>query len=567
MSSREINESDSFMNNPNLKQVGVKIQMTVDQAVEYVLCANDPIYFITKYLKVISLDHGEVPFELYEYQKGFIETIHQNRFVLARWARQMGKSTTCAAYFVWYMIFNKKKFISIMANKAEIAFEILYRVKEMYESVPIWLQQGVKRWNVKSIGLENGSRILASATTPSAIRGKSVNILFIDEVAHIPKKLWDQFYLSSYPTLTSGDTTQMIFVSTPKGLNHFYEFYVGSPANGFVISDATWELHPNRDEEWKKITLGKMTVEQFAQEMECSFIGSSYSLINPGTLTTLKAEDPIEIAEGLWVFEAPIKDQNYCITADVSEGLAQDHSTFHVFKLTDMKNGMLEEVASFQDNRMDPITFASTLYRIGTYYNTAPILVEANDVGRQVVRYLKIDLEYEKVIRTRQEIDPARPSADKSRDYGLRVNKRTKRIGCINFKLFLEKGKFKLKCARTIEELKHFVRPPEVAEKEGTFKAEDGYHDDLVMPLVNLSFIFGTKHFENAFETKSLLEMFKESVSDRSDIAKALSEIHVPIISTRPSTGGMISISETFSVRPRGVEYLERHEREWFAKG
>lgn len=558
----------SFMNNPNLKQVGVKISMTVEQAVEYVLCANDPIYFITKYLKVISLDHGEVPFTLYDYQEEFINKIHTNRFVLARWSRQLGKSTTCAGYFVWYMIFNKKKFISIMANKAEIAHEILYRVKEMYESVPIWLQQGVKRWNVKSIGLENGSRILASATTPSAIRGKSVNILFIDEVAHIPKKLWDQFYLSSYPTLSSGDTTQMIFVSTPKGLNHFYEFYINSPGNGFVISDATWERHPNRDEEWKRVQLGKMSIEQFEQEQECSFIGSSYSLINPGTLTALKAEEPIEIAENLWIFEAPIKDQNYVITADVSEGLGMDYSGFHVLKLTDMRNGMLEQVATFYDNRTDPITYASTLYRIGTFFNTCPILVEANDVGRQVVRYLKIDLEYEGVIRTRQEVDPARPSADKTRDYGLRVTKRTKRIGCINFKLFLEKGKFKLRCARTIEELKHFVRPPEVAEKDGTFKAEDGYHDDLVMPLVNLSFIFGTKHFENAFETKSLLEMFKESVSDKADISKALSEIHIPIITPRPeSTGGMLSISDVFTPRPRSLSHLDRNEREWFSRG
>lgn len=557
-----------FNGNPRLKPVGVKTRFTMEQAMEFERCRTDPVYFIENYVNIISLDYGEVPFKLFDYQKDYVLTVTQNRFSIARWARQMGKSTTCGAVFIWMMIFFEKQLIAMMANKAETALEILYRIKEMYETVPLWLQQGVKTWNVKSISLENGSRIQASATTPSAIRGKAVNLLFIDEVAHIPKKLWDQFYLSSFSTITSGSTTKLIFVSTPKGLNHFYEFYIGAPENGFIVSDATWELHPRRDAEWKKATLSKMTTEQFAQEMECSFQGSSYSLIAPGTLTRLKKQEPIEIAETLWIFERPIEKQVYVITADVGEGLGLDHSAFHVLKINDIKSGVMEEVASFQDNRMDPITYATTIYRIASFYNMAYVLIESNDIGKQVVRYLKIDLEYPNLIRTRQEPDPARPSLDKTRDFGLRVNKRTRRLGCINFKMLLESGRFILKCGRTIEELKHFVRPPEVGEREGVFKAEDGFNDDLVMPFVNLSFIFGTKHFEQTFDTDSMLNMFKEASDSVADITKALAELHVPIVHNRASNPFM-SLSNPFnpfSVRPKGISDMDQNERLWFSK-
>lgn len=554
-----MSEDHSFKSNPNLKQVGMKINYTKEMIMEISRCSEDPIYFIEKYVKVLTLDYGEIPFKLYDYQKKFIKEIHNNRFNIARWARQMGKSTTCGAYFVWCSIFKDSQFIAIMANKVDTAIEIIYRVKQMYESVPVWLQQGVKTWNVKSFTLENGSRVQASATTASAIRGKTVNVLFIDEVAHIPKKLWDQFYLSSYPTITSGETTKLIFVSTPKGLNHFYDFYIGAPENGFVTSDATWELHPNRGKEWLSNILTKFTKEEFAQEFECNFLGSSYSLINPGTLTSLKHEEPLRIAENLWIFEEPVPNAQYIITADVSEGLGFDHSAFHVLRLNDIKNGQLEEVASFQDNRTDPIQYAAILFRIGMYYNTAHVLVESNDIGKTVIRYLKIDLEYPNVVRTKHEIDPARPSADKSRDFGLRVTKRTKRIGCINLKIFIESHKFKIKCKRTIEEFKHFVRPPEVAEKDGSFSADSGYNDDLIMPLVNLSFLFSTQAFTNMFETTSLIEMFKETIVN-SSIDTSLNDLHLPIFNIPERTHYFNPVG----VRLGQIRELELGERRWF---
>lgn len=574
-----LEEDQSFKNNPNLKQPGVKIECTPEQMIEIMKCQKDMIYFIENYVKIVTLDNGEQPFKLFDYQIEFLNNIDQNRFSAARWARQMGKSTTCAAYFVWKIIFEPKFLIAIMANKAETSQEILFRVKEMYESVPVWMQQGVLSWNVKSIILENKSRILAAATSSSAIRGKTVNILFIDEVAHIPKKMWDAFYLSSFPTITSGKTTKMVLVSTPKGLNHFYEIYIGAPENGFVVSDATWERHPFRDQTWLEHTKSKITEEQFAQEFECSWLGSSYSLINPGTLSALRPSSPKIIKENLWIFEEPIREViekragkdvvtvkggQYIITADVSEGLGMDHSAFSVMKLVDVKQGLLQQVASFKDNRIDPVSYASVLHRIGMFYNAAHILVESNDTGKLVIRHLKIDLEYPNLIRTKQEIDPAFPNKHKGRDYGLRVNKRTKRIGCINFKMFVERKRIILSCSRTIEEIKHFVRPPDVAERDGTYKAEEGHNDDLTMGLVNLSFLFSTKTFEHMFDSDNLIEMFKESVED-SRISKELDDIYVPIIAGahRANVLDIVNNHPTF----RNVNNLEKTERDWFLKG
>lgn len=579
----QINEEVTFKSNPNLKQPGVVHPLTFEQTLEMARCSADPVYFIENYLKVVTLDHGEQPFKLFDYQRDYIRSIHENRFNIARWARQMGKSTTCAAYFVWRVIFMPKQFIAIMANKADTAQEILFRVKEMYETVPTWLQQGVLTWNARSILLENKSRVISSATSSSAIRGKTVNILFIDEVAHIPTKMWENFYLSSYPTITSGTTTKMILVSTPKGLNHFYDLYKGSPENGFIVSDASWERHPNRDAKWLEETKNKVTEEQFAQEYECSWLGSSYSLINPGTLSIMLHKEPVSIVENLWIFEEPVKEISetrhgkkivtqpegkYIISADVSEGLGMDSSAFSVFRVIDSKNGILRQVASFKDNRTDPTSYAAILYRTGMFFNTAHILVESNDAGKLVIRHLKVDLEYPNMIRTKIEDDPSFPNKDKSREYGLRVSKRTKRIGCINLKMFVERSRFEVNCKRTIEEFKHFVRPPDVAERDGSYQADQGHNDDLVMGMVNLAFLFSTKTFERMFDTDNLINMFEQTVKD-SSISKAMDEIHLPITRNSPNNLTNLWASGQNSrgglhVVNRNVHDLDPNERKWF---
>ena len=196
--------SSYYLGNNNLKNIGVPIQYSEYELDEYIRCKSDPVYFIKTYCKIVSLDHGLINFDLYDYQVNFIQTMNDDRRVIAKMPRQMGKTQTVAAYIVWYVLFNPTKTVAVLANKATAAREIMSRFQLMYEYLPKFLQQGVKVWNRGDIELENGSKVFTGATSSSGIRGKSVNFLYVDEAAIIPNTVAEEFFTSTYPTISAG---------------------------------------------------------------------------------------------------------------------------------------------------------------------------------------------------------------------------------------------------------------------------------------------------------------------------------------------------------------------------
>ena len=160
----------SYLGNTNLKAAGVKVDFTKKQVEEYLKCSKDPVYFIKTYIKIVSLDEGLVPFDMWDFQEDIIEKVHNNRFVIAKLPRQTGKSTTMISYLLHYVLFNQDVNVAILANKLATARELLHRLQLAYEYLPKWMQQGRSEWNKGSIELENGSKILASATSSSAVR-------------------------------------------------------------------------------------------------------------------------------------------------------------------------------------------------------------------------------------------------------------------------------------------------------------------------------------------------------------------------------------------------------------
>jgi hypothetical protein len=270
-------KKDGYLGNPNLKPVGVQQQFTPEQVKEYIKCATDPVYFVEKYVKIVAVDKGLVPFEMYDFQRDLIAKLHANRFVIGKLPRQVGKTTTVGAYLLHYILFNQNMNVAILANKQSTAIEILGRIKMAYEYLPKWLQQGVIEWNKGSVVLENGSRILAAATSSSAIRGGSFNCILLDEFAHIPTQIAEEFFTSVYPTITSGQSTKMFIISTPNGLNMFYYYWKGAinNQNGYVPFEVHWSQVPKypggplRDEQWKREMISKTSEKQFEQEFEC----------------------------------------------------------------------------------------------------------------------------------------------------------------------------------------------------------------------------------------------------------------------------------------------------------
>ena len=259
--------NDSYNGNNNVKRDGVVTNFTKEQVQEYAKCMKDASYFARNYLKVVHLDKGLVPFNLYPYQEKMFEHFNENRFSIVLACRQSGKSISSVAYLLWYALFHSEKTIAILANKGSTAREMLARITLMLENLPFFLQPGCKALNKGSIEFANNSRIIAAATSGSSIRGLSINLLFLDEFAFVENDV--EFYTSTYPVVSSGKTSRVIITSTANGLgNTFHKIWEGAvqKTNTFAPFRVDWWDVPGRDEEWKKQTIDNTSELQFQQE-------------------------------------------------------------------------------------------------------------------------------------------------------------------------------------------------------------------------------------------------------------------------------------------------------------
>ena len=483
--------SNSYHGNPNLKPLGYQHDFSQEEIEEYVKCKNDPVYFIEKYVKIITLDRGLQPFKLYDCQKEKVDCIMNNRRVVLMEGRQQGKTVTSAACILHYTIFEEDKTVAIMANKSAAAREVLNRYQIMYENLPLWMQQGVKTWNKGDVELENNSKVLTAATTAAAIRGKSVNWLYIDEAAIIPNNVADEFFTSVYPTISAGETTKILLTSTPLGYNHFWKFWneAEKKENGFEHMFIPYYEIPGRDEKWleeQKQLLGEV---KFNQEVMCEFLGSTNTLINSQTIGRLSSKTPEFQNNGLDIYENPKEGHYYAIACDTARGIGGDYSAFVVVDITDMP---YKVVAKYRKNDIAPMLYPDVIGKVGRDYNNAFILVEVNDIGQQVAEILHQEVEYENILSTvtEQQRQYVSPGFGKATKHGVTTSKQVKRQGCFTFKSLLEEQKLLIFDEHIIHEISTFI------EKGNTYQADEGYHDDLVMCMV----LFGWLTSQNFFK-------------------------------------------------------------------
>ena len=496
-----------YLGNPNLKKSNVQQRFTKKQVGEYLKCAKDPIYFIRKYIKIVSLDEGIVPFDMYHFQEEMVTKFHENRFNIAKLPRQSGKSTIVTAYLLWYVLFNANVNVAILANKAPTAREMLQRLQLSYENLPKWLQQGIVGWNKGSLELENGSKILASATSSSAVRGMSFNIIFLDEFAFVPNHIADQFFSSVYPTISSGKTTKVIIISTPHGMNMFYKLWHDAErrANEYIPTEVHWSEIPGRDEAWKEQTIRNTSEGQFKVEFECEFLGSVDTLINPAKLRVMPYDDPIQQNRGLAVYNKVEEEKNYIVTVDVSRGVGNDYSAFCVMDTTTVPYTM---VARYKNNEIKPIVFPNIVVDIAKNYNNAYILCEVNDIGGQVADIIQYDLEYENLLmvamRGRAGQQLGQGFSGKKTQLGIKMSTAVKQIGCSNLKALIEDDKLIIKDYDTIAELTTFI------QKGQSFQAEDGCNDDLAMCLVIFAWMALQPYFKEMHDNDVRQRIFDD---------------------------------------------------------
>ena len=451
--------SEVYLGNPNLKKANTPIEFTEDQIIEFLKCKENPVYFARKYIKIVSLDKGLVPFDMYPFQEKLIQNFHDNRFNICKMPRQTGKSTTCVSYLLHYAIFNDNVNIAILANKASTARDLLGRLQLAYENLPKWMQQGIIAWNKGSLELENGSKISANSTSSSAVRGGSYNVIFLDEFAFIPNHIADDFFASVYPTISSGSSTKVIIVSTPRGMNHFFRMWHDAERdkNEYIPTDVHWSEVPGRDDKWKEQTIANTSEAQFRVEFECEFLGSTNTLINVSKLKNLVYEQPIQRNAGLDIYENAKPENNYLITVDVARGLGNDYSAFIVFDITEFP---YKVVAKYRNNEIKPMLFPNVIHEVGKAYNDAYLLIEVNDIGDQVASILHYDLEYENLLmasmRGRAGQIVGTGFSGKKSQLGVRMTAAVKKLGCSNLKTFLEDDKLLTVDYEIIDELTTF---------------------------------------------------------------------------------------------------------------
>ena len=500
--------AETYLGNPNLKAVGQNVEWTEESIKEYKKCWEDPEHFIQNYVRVVHVDRGLISFDMYPYQKKMINTFINDRFVICKMPRQTGKSTTIISFLLHYILFNESVNCAILANKLATARELLSRLQLAYEHLPKWMQQGVVVWNKGNIELENGSKILAAATSSSAVRGSSFNIIFLDEFAHVPNNIADQFFTSVYPTISSGETTKVFIVSTPLGLNMFYKLWVDAEEgrNNYTPIDVHWAEVPGRDDKWKQETIKNTSELQWNQEFECEFIGSTLTLIAPSKLRTMTFKNPIHSSNGFEIYEKPQPNKMYCVIADTAQGKEQDYSALSVFDISEIP---YKQVAKYRDNSISPMLYPNVIYQIGMQYNTAWLLVEVNDVGANVAETLHFELEYENIMmcsmhgRAGQKLGGG---FGKNAQLGIRTSKQLKRIGCAALKDMIETDKLIIYDFDTLAELTTF------ASKHNSYEAEEGSHDDLAMTLVIFAWLVQQQYFKDLTDLDIRKQMYKDQM-------------------------------------------------------
>lgn len=509
-------DHETYLGNPLLKGAYVQQQFTKEQLEEYLKCSEDPLHFIETYMKVVTLDQGLVDFKMYEFQRRIVRSVFDNRFTICKIPRQSGKTTTMIACILHLILFNPNYRAAILANKLKTATEIMDRLKVAYENLPKWLQQGIIEWNKTSITLENGSKLICSSTSSSAVRGSSYNFLLLDEFAFVPKQIAEEFFSSVYPTITSGTTSKTVIVSTPNGMNMFYKMWESarSGKSEFNAIEAHWWEVPGRDEKFKETTIRNTSERQWISEYECEFLGSQETLVKSSKIASLPFKTPIlETEEGLSVYENPVKGHIYAALVDTSRAIGQDYSAIVVLDVTAMP---YKVAAKFRNNTTPLQVLPELIQSIATKYNEAYVLVEINDTGQQVADILKDDLGYENMItitiKGKKGQKVGEGFGGGARTYnGIKMSSMVKKIGCSVVKEMIESDKLIVNDFDIIAEISTYVA------KSGSYEASEGYHDDLMACLVMFGWLTTQDYYKDLVNLDVRKRLFEEKLKKLED--------------------------------------------------
>ncbi len=485
--------------NDFVKKPRIKTEYTASDADELMKCSEDPYYFIENFVKVQHAIKGMIPLKLYGFQRGIINAYHNHRKSIILCSRQMGKTATAAAYLLWFAMFHPDKTILIAANVLRQALEIMHRIQTAYEECPDHIRAGVTEYNKGSISFDNGSRIIAQATTANTGRGMAISLLYCDELAFAPSNMVNDMFTSLSPTLATGG--KAIITSTPrsdvdmfanlwKGANDNFDEYGnvinadGVGSNGYYPFSAIWSDHPDRDQAWADTEIATIGRAKFEQEHCNSFVSDEETLIDSRVLARLKSVEPMFYTEQVRWYIEPIPNRSYMIALDPSLGTGGDFAAIQMFMLPE-----LIQVAEWQHNKTDVRGQVRILLQIlntlqgelmdhPQQHGEPEIFwtVENNSIGEAVLQVIQDTGEE----RFPGQMVSERKKKGKTRRFrkGLTTTSSTKLSSCARLKSLIETERMIVNSVQSLRELKMFI------SRGSSYAAKQGEHDDLVTGLL-----------------------------------------------------------------------------------
>jgi len=464
-----------------------------EQLQEFIYCTDSstgPAFFMSNYFHIQHPTQGKMSYKPFPFQETLINSYHQNRFSINLLSRQMGKTTCAAGYLLWHAMFVPDSTILIAAHKYAGAQEIMQRIRYAYELCPDHIRAGVTNYNKGSIEFENGSRIVAQATTENTGRGMSITLLYCDEFAFVRNTIAKEFWTSISPTLSTGG--KAIITSTPNSdedqfwllwseANNNIDEYGNEQAtgvNGFAPFKSLWQEHPDRDEKWAKEERSRIGDERFRREMECEPIIYEETLINAVKLSEMSGNEPIEKQGQVRWFKKPERGQTYMVALDPSLGTGGDNSAIQILELPS-----LVQVAEWMHNKTPVQMQIAILREICGYL--AEITGEPNDIYYSVENNTIGEAALVTIADIGEEniqgvflSEPRSHGNSKRFRKGFNTTHRSKLTACAKMKALIESGRLNINSKNLITELKGFTATG------NSYSAKPGEKDDLVMSLI-----------------------------------------------------------------------------------
>ena len=489
-----------------------------DLTQEFKQCKDNPIYFISKYIKVVHPVRGLVPFKLYGFQKKIIQDLESHRFNILRKFRQAGCTTIAASYSLWFIIFNKHKSVVILSKGDAESTEVLDRIKVMYDELPAFLKPGIIEDNKHTLKLATNSVIKSRPSGKQSGRSLAGSMLIIDEAAFIENI--DTIWAAVYPIISTGG--RAFVLSTVNGVgNWYYDVYnkAISKQNSFNPIDIKWEDHPEYKRHlgyewlykemeekdlnvdlWEETTKNNLPLRQWMQEYEGVFLGTGETYIDGQILSRINSQTNQnyyqKYGDRMRVWQDPLPYYTYILGCDTSLGGNRDYSAFHIINAY---NG--QQVAEFYSNNTPINEFAQIINQEASIYNMAYVIPERNTIGNNLIDWLFNVLEYENLW-----------SDDKGK-FGFQLTAQNREQLLASLEESLRTDLIKINSSRTSDELLTFI-----VDEHGKAKAEKSKNDDLVMSLAlsvhcykNLLETFPQDYFKTKEADQQRLPMVSKS--------------------------------------------------------